>query len=279
MKPIEISQIAVMNLPYCHYTLDYFLESMKRIGIKNIELWAGYPHLSIYDSENFKPKMIGNKIKENNLNVVCLTPEQCVYPINIAARESLVRKKSIEYFTRYIEIVHEIGGNRVMITSGWGYEDEPLSNAWKRAVDSINVLVNKATKEDVKLLFEILLPTESNIVNNLDTTNKMLNEFQSPSLECCIDTVPAVFEGKNLDDFFKVIGKRITHIHLNDGSPTGHLVWGDGTQNLNQHLNDLSKNNYSGFLTLELEEKNYRIEPEYHIRRGVNYIKKFLNNS
>lgn len=107
-----------------------------------------------------------------------------------------------------------------------------MEQAWRYAVDSLEKMTREAQKRGVTLAFEILLPNESNLVNDLASTCRMMKEIDDPHLMCCIDTVPVCREGKTLEDYFAALGQRIVHIHLNDGTPTGHLTWGDGNQPL-----------------------------------------------
>ena len=44
MSVITLDQLAVMSVQYVQYTFDYFLDSMDRCGIHNIDLWGGSPH-------------------------------------------------------------------------------------------------------------------------------------------------------------------------------------------------------------------------------------------
>ncbi|MDV2583722.1 endonuclease, partial [Alkalibacillus haloalkaliphilus] len=76
-------------------------------------------------------------VKERDLNIVCVTPEQCVYPYNIAAKDDVIRQKSIEYFCQYIRQTAELEVDKMLCTSGWGHYDEPHEEAWKRSVDSL----------------------------------------------------------------------------------------------------------------------------------------------
>ena len=43
MSVITLDQLAVMSVQYVQYTFDYFLDSMDRCGIHNIDLWAEAP--------------------------------------------------------------------------------------------------------------------------------------------------------------------------------------------------------------------------------------------
>ena len=108
MSKITRDQITGMNFHYKHYPLEYFLDAMVRYECKNIELWGASPHfyvdeLSLQDIKNIK-----REIDRRNLSVVCFTPEQCVYPINLAAREDGIRKRSIQYFIKSAEAAKEL---------------------------------------------------------------------------------------------------------------------------------------------------------------------------
>ena len=39
------TQLSIGNYTYPLHSFDYFLNSMERMGVKQIELWAAEPHL------------------------------------------------------------------------------------------------------------------------------------------------------------------------------------------------------------------------------------------
>ncbi|MDR1547894.1 MAG: hypothetical protein LBT06_04805 [Hungatella sp.] len=41
MSKITMDQIGVMSVQYIHYSLEYYLDSMKRCGLKHVDLWGG----------------------------------------------------------------------------------------------------------------------------------------------------------------------------------------------------------------------------------------------
>lgn len=45
MKIVDFDKLSVLNLHYCQYTLDYFLDCMQELGIKNVELLGGHQGL------------------------------------------------------------------------------------------------------------------------------------------------------------------------------------------------------------------------------------------
>ena len=46
-------------------------------------------------------------------------------------------------------------------------------------------------------------------------------------------------------------------MHFIDGNPYGHLIWGDGTHDLEEFLRALKRHNYMGYLGQEITEFDY----------------------
>ncbi len=118
MKKIMMSQISGMNLHYMLYSLDYFLDEMVKYEMSNVELWGGYPHLYSEDMTPAQVTSIRKKIEQRDLQLVCYTPEQLMYANNIAAPEAEIRKRSLDYYLKNIEITAELGTDRMLMTSG-----------------------------------------------------------------------------------------------------------------------------------------------------------------
>lgn len=270
---LTADKFASMNILYSHYSLDRFLSDSERLGYKNIELWGAVPHYSYdYPDQKKQCDSIKSKIKEHNLNLICFTPEQCIYPFNIASDDSYVREQSVKYFSRCIEDTILLDCDMMLITPGWGNFDESREDAWNRSIDSMGELLKKAETEGVKLAYEILLPSESNLVTDLKSLTEMMVNFDSPNMVCCVDTVPMAFAKESLSEYFDALGSKIKHIHLNDGRPTGHMAWGDGTQDLTAHLNSLTENNYEGFVTFETCDDSYIFEPHKAFEKNLQTI-------
>lgn len=273
-----MSQIAGMNLHYMNYSLEYFLNSMTKLEIENIELWGGAPHL-------YSPMVTLNQIKDvrgeinrRNLNVICYTPEQCMYPFNLAAKEQDLRKKSIEYFIRNIHIAAELGTDKMLVTSGKGFYHEPREEAWLRSKDSLEKLTREAEKVDIQLVLEPLQPFESNLVTNVQTVKQMIQEIQSPHFKGNFDTVAMAVAGDSVEDYFRQLKTDLVHIHLIDGNPSGHLAWGDGSLPLKSYLEDIKKFNYEGYITLEIAASDYYLDPENTLKKSIETIKKTITD-
>lgn len=273
---LTLKQFSAMNILHSKYSLEYFLDGMKEIGFENIEFWGGAPHYNYLAPQGEQQEHIKGLFRSRGLKMICFTPEQCIYPFNIAAKEDLIRKISIDYFLRCIEDAAGFGSEKIMVTPGWGNFDEPVEEAWERSADSLGILLAKAEREGVQIVYEILQPEESNLVTDLKSLDKMMSCFNSPYLACCVDTVPMCRAGETLEDYFRVFGDKVRHIHLNDGTPAGHLAWGNGTQDLAEHLRILNRHNYRGYATFETIDSKYALCPNDAFRQDYEAVAKVL---
>ena len=284
MSRISMQNVAVMSVQYWHYSFEYFLDSMEKCNLHNIELWGGAPHFYFdnYATTAEADKKISEmrkQIENRGMKVITFTPEQLNYPINIAGREDAYRNKSLDYFMRNMEVTLKFGTDRLFMTSGWGLLDEPREDAWKRSVESLQLLSEKAQKLGVTLIIEQLQPYESNLLVTCDDMVRMLHEVNSDALQCCVDLVAMAVVKDELQPFFDRLPGRIRHIHFADGNPSGHYVWGDGNLPMMDYVHILEANNYSEYLTLEINDVIYWNDPHKSIERTARYLRHFIPES
>jgi fructoselysine 3-epimerase len=277
MAKITMDQVAGMNFHYKHYPLEYFLDAMVRYECKNIELWGASPHFYVDDLSLHEIRNIKKEINRRDLSVVCFTPEQCVYPINLAAKEERLREKSIQYFIKSAEAAKELGAPMLLVTPGWGYENEGPDEAWKRTRDSLERLSTVAADLDLTLAFEPLTRVESNLVFNSKSLKRMLDEVNSPNLKGMIDTIPMALANEDFTDYFRLLGDDLVHIHFIDGKPEGHLVWGDGVLPLEKYIHQLNEIGYKGFLTLEYTSYQYVQNPDEAMERSLKILSSVID--
>jgi len=258
---LSISQFAAMNMIYSRHSFEYFLHSMERLGILRFELWTGSPHTNSFSPTLRDAKKLKQTLRERGLEVVCLTPEQCLYPHNIAVRDPELRDFSVKYFLDYLDMASELEVDKMLCCAGWGDCDEDVEEGWRRSIDSLGTLLKHAERVGVTLAFEILCPFESNLVYDLPTVERMLRQFDSDRFRLCVDTVPIRLSGSTLDAFFEAFGARICHVHLTDGTPTGHLPTGLGEHPIAEYLEVLDSRGYAGHVTLEIGNPGWLTKP------------------
>ncbi|MGJ7911029.1 TIM barrel protein [Neobacillus sp. LXY-1] len=267
-------KVAGMNITFKHFPFQTFLDCMDQLGMKSIELWAGEPHLYVYRHALGNIRNIRKEVKTREMNIVCFTPEQCVYPYNIAASDTHLRKASIDYFIENAYAALELGTNMMLITSGIGDFSVTREDSWKYASDSIYQLTKVAEKEGLTLALEPLTRFESNLIVSVKDLEKMIGEIKSPALTGMIDTVAMRLAGETPDDYFSN-QSGISHFHLidGDGQTDAHLGLDDGSLNWREYLYSLQKNQYDGYLTLEIMGSQYYQNPHEALKKSVNKVK------
>ena len=68
------------------------------------------------------------------------------------------------------------------------------------------------------------------------------------------------------------LGKRIIHFHFIDGAPRGHLAWGDGVLDMKGYLTQLEEHDYEGYLSLEITDGRYFMEPWKSVEQSVKQL-------
>jgi len=272
-EPLRPDRVAGMNLIYVFHPLTRFFDAMVDLEVDAVELWGGSPHLFADDVTAADVARIRRELERRDLRLVCYTPEQCVYPYNWAAAEERLRDRSVRYLERSLEIAGELGAGLMLVTSGWGYAAEPAGVAWERSRQALARVAARGAACGVTLVLEPLQPVESNLVIDLASLRRMIDEVGSPSLAACLDTVAMAVAGEDIERSLDELGGLLRHIHLNDGDPAGHLVWGDGSLPLAEYLRAVGERGYAGHLTLEIAADGYRTDPDAAMRRGLQAVR------
>ncbi|PVE20768.1 hypothetical protein DC522_30400 [Microvirga sp. KLBC 81] len=278
MTAINPSQLCGMNFHYFRHPLTRFLDDAAAIGLTKVEIWGASPHFYVDDEPLSAARELKKAIRERGMELVCFTPEQCIYPINLASREDAVRNRSIRYFLDSLNACVEMESPYLLITPGWGYADEDAGPAWRRSADALGVVARHAEKLGVDLLLEPLTPTESNIINTSADLRRMLDELSSPSVKAILDTVAMAVVGETVRDYVAQVGAELRHVHLIDGDMEGsHLAWGDGFLPLDDYIRDLGDSGYTGALSFEFTTPRYWLDPLPPMRKSFEVVQKVIH--
>lgn len=277
MITIGKDKLVTMNIQYKYWPLKKFLDDTVACGVQNIELWGAAPHFHPEDMTYADIQKVRREIEARNLNLVCYTPEQCVYPINMAAETEPERRRSLKFFEDSIRVAGELHCPKMLVTTGWGYfDDSNKEEAWEHAREGIYDLCELGLEHGVKIALEVLRTDESNLVNNLPSLCKMLKELNHKNVGGMIDNAPMGFAGETPKDYLDALGKDLIHVHFIDGTPGGHLAWGDGNLPAEQYLEELSAGGYENYLSLEITSGQYYMDPTASVKQSVDYLFKLL---
>ncbi|MFB4276716.1 sugar phosphate isomerase/epimerase family protein [Nonomuraea sp. MTCD27] len=274
---LSLRQVTGSNFAYQHLPFDRFLDDAAELGRERVELWGIAPQLHVPRLSDAEARAIRRRVESRGLAVHCLTPEQVMYPVNLASPVTWLRARSVAVFRRAAELSAELGAELLLLTPGRGFEDEPVEAGWRRSADAIGEIAEYARTLGVTCVLEALQRVESNLVNDSRALARMIGEIGAPNLGAVLDTVAMAVAGESVDDYFDALGDRVRHVHLIDGRPAGHLAWGDGELPLAGYLAALDRRGYRGQLTFELfGDGTYAFGPRAAVERCLAAVRAAL---
>ncbi|MDI2099215.1 sugar phosphate isomerase/epimerase family protein [Ruicaihuangia caeni] len=276
MAALSIEQITGTNFSYQHMTFERFLDDMVALERRHLELWGIANHLYIPEFSFADARRMKAQLDERDQDVVCITPESVMYPVNLASSIPWIRESAIATLKKAADICVDLGSPLLFLTPGRGFEDESRDEAWKRSVDGIAQVAQYAASLGVDCVLEPLQRHESNLVNNSEQLAQMLAEVGEGNVGVALDTVAMATAEETVACYVKRFGDGIRHVHLIDGRPAGHMAWGDGELPLDQYLDDLADAGYSGYMTFEIFGAKNTFEPFDAHRRSLAAVESAL---
>lgn len=272
-----LERIAINNFNYRRWSFDYFLESVKKLGLKNIELCGCHPHFTVYEAEEFPTEEFAGKIQAAGLQVSAIMPEQNFLPINIAAVNPYLRERSIEQIRFYIDRAAAFDCDKVVLYPGKAFMDHPHSEGWKYARESVRTLCDIAKEKGVTLLMTPVSGFVSDLMTDCATAERMLKEVGAENLGICVNSSIVGYVGDTLEKYFETFGDKIGLVQLADAvEDCDQLAWGEGEVNLAEQIAALEKYNYEGPVTMELLMEEYAEDPHSVHAKSLEYMKSHI---
>ncbi|PTB87119.1 AP endonuclease [Thalassospira xiamenensis] len=279
MSQLKSSQLIGANFSFQHFPFETVAKVLRDFGFKELELWGITPHLDLFHGDDDRVKEVRTILIEHNLSTWCYTPEQVIYPINIASGDAVLRQKSIDLFYRAADIAAALGAKYLFLTSGRGFESEKVEMAWEYAARAIDLIAQRAQRNGLRCLLEPLQRSETNLITNASSLKQMLDDVSQDNIDVVLDTVGMANAGDTVSGYLKKFGDRLAHVQLVDGTPTGHLVWGDGNLPLSDYVTELATGDYQGKISFEpFGDGTYALDPVKALRRNLQAIAPHLRD-
>lgn len=281
MSRITMQDVAVMSVQYVQYTFDYYLDSMQKCGLHNVDFWGGAPHYCRLDYSSSaqagrKLAQMRRQMEDRGMQVVIYTPETLGYPFSYSTPDDALRGRTLDYMKYAMEDALALGTNRVFLNTGCHSRNLSREEGFLRMVDTYRKLCDVAEKWGIDLILEQLQPYESNLCTTLPDISRILSLVDSPSLKCCVDLVAMEVAGEDLETYCKTFGDKIAWVHYSDSH---HLILGDGDygrEKLEGYVRTLEKHDYRGCLDLEINDSIYWEDPHSSIARTCDYMRSYL---
>lgn len=277
---LERRQLIGANFSFQHHPFRWTAEQLAAMGFRQMELWGIAPHLDLFHDDRARLAEVKAILGDNGLTIRCFTPEQVLYPINIASGDRAYRETSVERFMRAADISAELGSTYLFLTPGRGFECESRETAWAHSVESVNRIAAHARSLGVSCLLEPLQRLESNIVTNANELQSFWRALDGDDVDIVLDLVAMATAGDSVIGYFEHFGNRVAHVHVVDGTPAGHLAWGDGNLPLDDHIAAISAHGFAGTLTFEpFGNGSYALDPVSAWRQSLDAIAPHLDKA
>ncbi|MER9586389.1 MULTISPECIES: sugar phosphate isomerase/epimerase family protein [unclassified Mesorhizobium] len=280
MPQLAAHQLIGANFSFQHFPFDEVARTIRDFGMREIELWGIAQHLDLFHATDTRVESVRRVLADSGLSTWCFTPEQVLYPINIASGDEDLRRDSIERFCRAADICAALGARYLFLTPGRGYENEAPQVAWDHALEGLAMIAAHAGRNGVRCLLEPLQRFETNVINDAAGLRRMLDQLGADNMDVVLDTVAMATAGDTVAGYVDLFGARLAHVQLVDGTPSGHLVWGDGILPLGRFVSELASAGYAGKITFEpFGNGCYALDPIGAWTRCLNAIEPYLNRA
>ncbi|NRP21625.1 D-psicose 3-epimerase [Ensifer adhaerens] len=196
----------------------------------------------------------------------------------IAPHLDLFHDSCAQRFLHAADICAELGATYLFLTPGRGFECESRDIAFAHSVASITRIAAHARDIGVSCLLEPLQPVESNILTNADELYALRRSLDDDHIDVVLDLVAMATAGDSVLGYFERFAKCIAHVHVVDGTPAGHLAWGDGNLPLSDYLAELGMYGFTGTLTFEpFGNGSYALDPPFTWRRCLEAVAPHFN--
>ena len=277
MKLVSFDRLSVLNLHYYQFSLEYFLDCMVELGIKNVERLGGHQGLWLDPKEHQDPEPVRRMLQERGLKCPVFTPQNCRFGYQFGVKEPKLREKTFGFYANGIRLAAALGATYMEANSGWGYWDEPVEDGIKRTIEMHQRLAEVAAENHITIVAESLRPQESRIGCRLEQMKQIFDGVNHPNFKVMIDLTAMSVAGESIQDWFDVFGKEnIAHAHFQDCNPYGHYIWGEGTRNLQKDLEVMIRNGYEGYYTQELTDPAYYFDPFRYDKRNVQNLRMYM---
>lgn len=279
MNPFTITsaQPAAMGVHYRYWTLNDMLNAQREAGYQSMELYCAMPQVYMTPQGIADRSELLRTIRASGLNVVCVTPDNCMGPWQYAVSGEERIKECKRYFVHALDLAADLYCPLVACHSGWGLHNEPVEDAWNRSLEFMDWYCDQAEHRGITLAMESLRAAESNLVNRLSAMQAYLEQLNRRNLKPMIDTCAMAVAGESLEDWFSAFPSEIIHMHFVDGTPYGHLAWKDGNRPLDKYIESLSRHGYQGFLTQELTDSRYEAAPAHADAQAYQALSQYMN--
>ena len=204
-------------------------------------------------------------------------------PLHMTTPDQATWQRTRDYLAALLDLCSDLGG-KVLVLGSPKQRSIPEENlksqisnlqlyeaAWRRAVDLLSSVLDRAGELGLTICIEPLSPAETNFINTVEEGMKMVREIDHPNFKIHLDVkamssestpVPAVIRSVQVED--------IGHFHVNDPNLYGP---GMGEVDYAPIAEAVRSVGYDKWLSVEVFK--YDPDPETIAKKSIDYLRRF----
>jgi protein FrlC len=272
-------KIGIASSVFVNYSIQEAIEVVSNAGYDSIDIWGGRPHVYRSDFSKEELQEIRHKIESLNLEVCSFMPAFFRYPHSLSNPNKRVRQDSIEYMRQCMDNASHLGAKILLVIPGKSLHDQSLEDAWKRNLESIEIICKYSESYDFALGLEPANRFVTDLVNTAADALEVLNQINHEKLGVVMDTGHMNLVEEKPSDSIALLGKNLLQIHVNDndGIEQLNLIPGDGTFNFSEFIRLLTHSEFSGCISAELGWR-YTSNPESPVKLTASRLRDMIPN-
>lgn len=270
-------KLSLSTFVYFRCSLFEAIRRTAAYGYQAVEIWGGRPHAFCDDMDTQRIKETKAIIQENELEISNFIPAQFRYPVNIAVNDQVIRRGSVDYLKKNIDVAAGLGAPYVSLCPGFSIWPQTPAEAWDCMLISLDELLTHASDMPLALLLEPAHPLETDLVATVDDGLRVCKALDH-RLGLLPDTGHLFINRESLSDTVTKMDNILCHWHIDDnfGVTDDHMVPGEGKMEYKIFLEKLIRSGYSGSLAVELGFQ-YTSDPDVAVSNSINNLQKLLS--
>jgi len=258
------------------FTLENALQGISKVGLKHVELSSMY---EVCDSKgDIAEHVVPENMREEDFKILKKKIQSySLSPMSISGHVDLVKSEGVEALIRRIDLARKIGASVVNTKTGDPSSQEEIKNFFKH--------VEEVAEYAAHNKIFIGLETSGQYFNTAKKAVPILKKINSEYVKLNYDTANVIYYEDVLpEDDMEYGVEYLVHIHLKDKrggkGEYDFPALGKGNINFDKIFNILSKYNYNGPLSIEIEfdGKHNKTLPEVNeaVKESCEFLKRFV---
>ncbi len=180
-----------------------------------------------------------------------------------------------DYLSCLLDLCSDLGGKVLVLGSPKQrsiIEGQTRDGAWKRAVDLLGSVMDKASGLGLTICLEPLSPVETDFINTVAEGMEMVRQVNHPSLKIHLDVKAMCSEESSVPEIIRSVkADEIGHFHVNDPNLYGPGMGDVDYTSIAEAIKDVG---YDGWLSVEVFK--YDPDPETIARKSIEYLKNYF---